>query len=450
MVVRRRYWNLSIALSRFIAAVVLFVLPATCRAGLYYSGEPIADLPSQWRGFLLDQRALRMVAVNPTGAMQPSPMRQRYRDDATRLVKAAQERKLTADELADLGALHIRLGEVSKAVDVLRPAQREHPNHFRIAANLGTAWQLQGDLAQAAACLEQAVRLAPGKYQGAEELHLKLVRLRQRQPNDAQDLDGLFGIRYVGESGSFEPGKLAAGQRKKLPADAAASVQMLALWLPADGRLLWQLAELANAHGDVRTAAAIFDGCVTEFGLGHPELRRRRQQARSAADEIAKQVSSSEDAKVMHEEHAAAFKARSKRPLLAKLDLAALPPVRADGVNFLPWVVLNETAIDKNFRPTFPKYLRDLEGKQVAMTGFIQPFDDAVDVTSFMLIEYPIGCWFCEMPELTGIAYVELPENKSAKFSRSLVKITGTLSLNSTDPENFLYIINKAQVSPAD
>ena len=31
--------------------------PVPCRAGLYYSGETIADLPSQWRGYLLDQRA---------------------------------------------------------------------------------------------------------------------------------------------------------------------------------------------------------------------------------------------------------------------------------------------------------------------------------------------------------------------------------------------------------
>ena len=52
--------------------------------------------------------------------------------------------------------------------------------------------------------------------------------------------------------------------------DAAAVVQQLALWLPADGRLLWQLGEIANATGDVRTAANILDGCVTEFAMKSP------------------------------------------------------------------------------------------------------------------------------------------------------------------------------------
>ena len=76
-------------------------------------------------------------------------------------------------------------------------AQRSHPNHFHIAANLGTAWQLKGDLEQAASCLEEAVRLAPGNNLQAETYHLKLVRGRLKK---ASGLDDLFGVRFVGES----------------------------------------------------------------------------------------------------------------------------------------------------------------------------------------------------------------------------------------------------------
>src|SRR5262249_13095569 len=155
------------------------------------------------------------------------------------------------------------------------------------AANLGTAWQLAGDLEQAASALEEAVRLAPQNLQSAERYHLKLVRLRaaeKRTPTDAPD--DLFGVKYVGESGKPEPGKLAADERKRARGDAVAFVGRRALGLPADGRLLWQLAELANADGDVVTAAAILDGCVSEFGMGSPDLRKRRQIYRTAADEI--------------------------------------------------------------------------------------------------------------------------------------------------------------------
>jgi hypothetical protein len=431
---------------RFRSLAVLLALCGSAggaRAGLYYSGEKFAALPSQWRGFLLDQRTLRNIAVKPDRKTAASPARLRYQKAAAELVKLSRRRKLKADERAHLGALYVRLGEYGKAVEVLRAAQRLYPRHFRIAANLGTAWQLHGDLTQAAACLRQAVRLAPGKLQKAEEYQWKLVRLRQRQPRTAQTLDDLFGVRFVGDKGKYEPGKLAGAQRKKLPSDAAAVAQQLALWLPADGRLLWQLAELANAYGDVRTAAAMMDGCVTQFGIKDPLLRRHRQLTRAAADALAK--SSPPD----HKAHKG-LPARSRRPLLTRLDSQALPKISATAINTLPWAVLAETTLDRKFRPTFPKYLKQLDGKKVVLSGFMQPLGEDFEANSFLLIEYPVGCWYCEMPEMTGIVLVELGGGKEAQFTRGLVKVVGKLKLNPKDPENFLFTISKAKVAEAD
>jgi hypothetical protein len=435
------------------AAVVLAFVTCTAngRAGLYYSGETVAELPSQWRGFLLDQRALRSIAVQLPSRLARNPLGVKYEEACNTLEQSRRQRKLSADEQADLGALYIRLGEPAKALDLLRSAQREHPRHFHIAANLGTAWQLQGDLEQAAVCLQEAVRLAPGKLQKAEEYHLKLVRLRQRQPRDAQELDDLFGVRFLGDGGKYEPGQLAAAQRKKLPSEAVALVQQLALWLPADARLLWQLAELANAQGDVRTAAAMMDGCVTEFGLRTPQLRQHRQLVRSAAGEAARNpIAVSDSVRAAHQGHIGTMRARSNRPLVSKLDESKLPPINVTGVTALPWSVLAETTVARPFKPAFAHYLKELDGKEISLSGFMQPLGEDLELGRFLLIEYPVGCWYCEMPELTGIVYVELPAGKSTTFSRGLVKIVGKLALNAKDPEKFLYSLEKARVSEAD
>jgi tetratricopeptide (TPR) repeat protein len=433
--------------SRLIISALLVLSFANAgRAGLYYSGEVYAELPSQWRGFLLDQRTLRNIGVKPVAGGPANPVRKRYEDAAAKLEKVSRERKLNADEAADLGALYVRLGEPGKAVDILRAAQREHPNNFRLVANLGTAWQLQGDLEQAAVCLEQAVRLAPGKLQQAEEYHLKLVQSRRKESTKEEKLDDLFGVRFVDDDGKYNPGRLAAAERKKLPADAVAIVQQLALWLPADGRLLWQLAELANAHGDVKTAAAIMDGCVTEFAMRHPELRQHRQLARAAAEDLAKNKVSVDTAKVAHEGHAGSVRMRSSRPLVTKLDATALPSIRGDAVNALPWSVLAQTALDRKFQPTFASYLRELDGKRISLNGYMQPLGQELEMGAFLLIEYPVGCWYCEMPEITGIVLVELPEGKSVTYTRGPLQVIGKLKLNSSDPENFLYSIGKAQV----
>jgi tetratricopeptide (TPR) repeat protein len=432
---------------RWIAPPLLMLLVCTAHAGagLHYSGESYGALPSHWRGFLLDQRALRNIAVQPSKTLDASPLRVKYQKAAAALqARLDRDRKLPGDDWADLGALYVRLGEPARAVAVLREAQRAFPNHFAIAANLGTAWQLTGDLAQAAGALQQAVRLAPGKMLPAEELHLKLVRLRLKQGGPSQDLDDLFGMHYGGAKGDYRPGRLSDADRKKLPDRAVAMAQQLALWLPADGRLLWQLAELAATHGDFTSAAAMADGCVVQFGMTGADVRRRRQRLRDAADAAAKNGTAA------HDKHTQTLAFRSMRPLVGAFDASALPPISARGINVLPWELFTDTCIEKPFRPVFTDYLRQLDGKQVSVTGFMYPLRDEAETGAFMFIENPVGCWYCEMPETTGIVYVEMPAGQTAPLRRGLVRVVGRLTLNGNDPEDFLYAIRDARIGPVD
>ena len=112
--------------------------------------------------------------------------------------------------------------------------------------------------------------------------------------------------------------------------------------------------------------------------------------------------------------------------------------------------LLAETAIDRKYRPTFPDYLKELDGKQVTVSGFIQPLREDPEMAAFMLIEYPVGCWYCEMPDVIGIVFVELPTGQSFTYTRGLVRVVGRLALNATDQEDFLYAVRKARVAEAD
>ncbi|MDY3559424.1 DUF3299 domain-containing protein [Gemmata sp. JC673] len=430
---------------RVLASVlVALALPALAHAGLHYSGEQFAELPSRPSGFLTDHRALRAAGYERPDGL-PSPLRDDYRAAADRLEKLNKTRALTADEIADLGAVHLRLDKPDQALNVLAPAVRKFPDHFRIAANLGTAFQLTGDLERAAAQLEEAVRLAPAKLKPFEHAHLKLVTLRRKEGKAAASpsaVDDLFGVKYVGPSGAPEPGVLAEAERKKLPADALVTVQQLALWLPADGRLLWQIGELCNALGDVRAAAAALDGCVTEFALAAPDLRKRRLLYRAAADELAK--------KPGHDPHRSPIKVKSTRPLIKAFDEALLPAIDDAGVNVLPWPVLGATTITAKGKPSFAKHLANLDGKTVTLTGFMQPVKDELAVTGFLLLEYPVGCWFCEVPDPTAMLNVELKAGKTAELRKGLIKVTGTLALNRSDPESYLFSLKDARVGEVD
>ncbi len=402
-------------LTKFCVALSLVSSASSAFAGVYYNGDARNELPAEWAGFLRDQRALRQ-AANPKSDY--APLRDTAIDALAKLEQLKKSRELTADELADLGALYLRLGQPEKAVGVLRPAQRQHSEHFRIAANLGTAWQQAGDLAQATAALEESVRLAPKQHRAVEELHLKLVRGRAKEKKGESRLD-LF-------------------PKDKLPANALALVQELALVLPFDARLLWQLAEIANAHGDFRTAANLLDGAVVELGLQSEEARIRRARYRAAADELAKK----ED----HAVHKGTLKFASSRVFKSLIDETKLPKVDPKGINPLPWSALAETTLTKKFEPKFLKYIGDLDGRTVSFTGFLRPTRNGDGLGEFLITEFPIGCWFCESPGATQVIWVELADGKTIDFTRAPIQVTGKLELNRTDAESHLYRVTGATV----
>jgi hypothetical protein len=178
--------------------------------------------------------------------------------------------------------------------------------------------------------------------------------------------------------------------------------------------------------------------------MTNPELRRHRLLVRDAADALAKA------SKADHTKHVSSLAFRSLRPLNTKLDTSALPPVSATGVNLLPWELLAETVVEKPFRPKFADYLRQLDGKQVSLTGFMYPLRDDAEATAFMFVENPVGCWYCETPDSLGIVYVEMPAGKSTPLRRGLTRLVGRLTLNSTDPEDFLYAVRDAEVGSVD
>src|SRR5436853_2398513 len=103
-------YRLIMPYMRYTVLLAVLTLPALSRAGLHYSGETPAELPSQWRGFLIDHRALRMIGVPPAAGAPWHLLREQYEEASRELEAVSKKRALNADAAADLGALHVRLG----------------------------------------------------------------------------------------------------------------------------------------------------------------------------------------------------------------------------------------------------------------------------------------------------------------------------------------------------
>jgi hypothetical protein len=291
---------------RLVALIAVFALESAggdpLRAGVYNPAEgligPAASRsPATAMPFPLFKSQLADLAN--VGLPLETPLRTRYVEGRDRL-KA--KRDATPEDEVSLSAYHLYLRDPTAAIDLLAPLAAQGRQNFIAAANLMSAYQQAGQMDRAAALVDQMRGGRPSlsgltKEQAdwlarVETYHQKLVNLRYREslrqpqgrPHQPETVDNLFGVRFVGDGGRYEPGKLAADQKAILPADAVAVVQQLLVWLPDDTRLYWLLGELYNAQGDLERAAAVFDDCRRESGrrFDAAELREHRQVVQDA------------------------------------------------------------------------------------------------------------------------------------------------------------------------
>jgi tetratricopeptide (TPR) repeat protein len=288
-----------------IAAVmaVLLVAGSHVRAGVYHPGlpgphpeiSPQAVKPLPFALFYRDTLEDLLKIGNP----QESEIRSKFLKRRDALL--AKSGSLTEEDQVNLSGFLIRLGQYQEAISLLTPVATRECRNFMIFANLATAEQHLGQFDRAVNHLEQAQDVWPQNwpnlaaeqlrwFRRAEKYHLLLVRHRgaqARRPGSSQlSLDPLFEgvpVRYVGDNGQYEAGRIAATERAKLPPDALAIVQQLLIWLPDDPLLYWQYGELLNANGDVARAARVLDDCVWRRRLDVPELKQHRQIVTEAA-----------------------------------------------------------------------------------------------------------------------------------------------------------------------
>lgn len=93
--------------------------------------------------------------------------------------------------------------------------------------------------------------------------------------------------------------------------------------------------------------------------------------------------------------------------------------------------------------PTFSQSVKDLEGKQLTITGYFLNLDP--QGATYILSKGPMSaCFFCGVggPETA----IELHFNSKPDFKTDdIISVTGTLELNADDPEHFTYIFRESE-----
>jgi len=266
-------------------------MPATTCAGLYSTREHLLDYifgsHVAYKGELDDLQSI--VAKENEG--NPKSPRRQVLAQIEILEGKRGDGSLTYEDRINLSACYVRLHQpetIDKAIRLLEEVPRQERD-FVALSNLATAHQLAGNLPLAERYLTAALESWPqvsawtpswrlNWLRLAEKAQLRMISGRLREQREtrgaAESVDAIFpGIRWVGPSGEYEAGLLAASEWPKLPAYSIDIVKQLVLWMPHDLRLRWLLAELANAEGDWLGAVKLMDDMSLNQNYGNREFR---------------------------------------------------------------------------------------------------------------------------------------------------------------------------------
>jgi len=76
------------------------------------------------------------------------------------------------------GAEEILSGRFDRAVEIFKKAEADQPGRYSTAVNLGTAYELNGELEPALKWIREGLRRDPGSHYGTEWLHVEILRTR--------------------------------------------------------------------------------------------------------------------------------------------------------------------------------------------------------------------------------------------------------------------------------
>ncbi len=104
--------------------------------------------------------------------------------------------------------------------------------------------------------------------------------------------------------------------------------------------------------------------------------------------------------------------------------------------------------------PTFPANLSALDGKPVAIIGFMAPYDQIDDMTHCMIMPAYVGCYFCQPPSLSQVVFARQKDRGKDKkaYIDEPVLVAGKLMLYKKGSDHpghlsqFLYVIEDASI----
>lgn len=177
--------------------------------------------------------------------------------------------------LSDKGLILIIQGKYKEAIELYKKIEKEEPNRYSTASNIGTAYELIGNNAEALRWIEKAVKINPNSHYGSEWIHINILKAKMK---GGKLINSRFLIGNDFGNGKFPESERGNGElfvlRKQLYYQLNERVSFVKPKDKIVAQLLFDLGNISYLMQEKEEAAENYK-MAKEYGFNKPVLEER-------------------------------------------------------------------------------------------------------------------------------------------------------------------------------
>lgn len=162
---------------------------------------------------------------------------------------------------SDIALNLMKLGQADSAIAILRPLLKVHGNEYNVLANLGTAYELVGELDSALKYISKGLEVNPRSHRGSEWIHVKILEAKLKEKREP----GWLHTNAIIEISELEARKKDENDRnwrRRMDIELSYQLRTRAPFTPAPNRVM---ANLLITLGDFNVAHGTYENALLAY-----------------------------------------------------------------------------------------------------------------------------------------------------------------------------------------
>lgn len=183
--------------------------------------------------------------------------------------------------LSDYAVSLMKIGQAKAALDILVELSAAYPEEYKIASNLGTAYELNGQVDSALKYIRRGLQLNPNDHAGSEWVHVKILETKQQLAKDPAWLQShtVLGLSEKQKQDSIVQKQILIQLQERFPFTPGPDAIMASLFV--------DLGDISANLNSIEYAKVFYQVAKEYYGDSSPALATKVKEMQKLSDKYA-------------------------------------------------------------------------------------------------------------------------------------------------------------------